>query len=119
MQKNWLVTNINKKYFLKAGNKTFPCQIGSGGLKNSAEKVEGDKTTPIGKWYLKSVYYRPDRVLRPRFKKKNILNTKQITKNCGWCDDIGSNYYNKYVKIYNLQVIHIRKQKEVQNIKDI
>ena len=80
MQKNWLVTNINKKYFLKAGNKTFSCQIGSGGLKNSAKKVEGDKTTPTGKWYLKSLYYRSDRVLRPRFKKKNILNIKKLQK---------------------------------------
>ena len=104
MQKNWLVTNINKKYFLKAGNKIFSCQIGSGGLKNSAEKVEGDKTTPRGKWYLKSVYYRPDRILRPRFKKKNIFNIKQITKYCGWCDDIKSHYYNKYIKINNLKI---------------
>ena len=102
MQKNWLVTNINKKFFLKAGNKIFSCQVGSGGLKNSAQKVEGDKTTPVGKWYLKSVYYRPDKVLRPKFKKKNILNIKQITKHCGWCDDIKSNYYNKHIKINNL-----------------
>ena len=98
MQKNWLITNINEKYFLKTGNKIFSCQIGSGGLKNSTEKVEGDKTTPIGKWYLKSVYYRPDRVLRPRFKKKNILKINKITKHCGWCDDINSYNYNKYIK---------------------
>ena len=111
MQKNWLVTNINKKYFLKVGNKNFFCQIGSGGLKNSAEKVEGDKTTPIGKWYLESVYYRSDRVLRPRLKKKDILNIKQITKYCGWCDDIKSHYYNKYVKINNLKIQTINYEK--------
>jgi len=99
MQKNWLVTNINEKYFLRAENKKYSCQIGSGGLRNSVKKVEGDKTTPIGKWYLKSVYYRPDRVLRPRLKKKNTLNIKQITKHCGWCDDIKSYNYNKYIKI--------------------
>ena len=98
MKKNWLVKKINKKYFLKAGKKTFSCQIGSGGLKNSAEKVEGDKTTPTGKWRLKSVLYRPDRVLRPRFKKKNILKINKITKHSGWCDDIKSYNYNKYIK---------------------
>ena len=38
MQKNWLITNLNKKYFLKVGNKTFGCQIGSGGLKKSSKK---------------------------------------------------------------------------------
>ena len=101
MYKDWLVINLNKKYFLKVGNKTFRCQIGTGGSKNVAKKVEGDKTTPIGKWRLEKVYYRPDRVLRPRLK-KNILKINRITKYCGWCDDVRSKYYNKYLNISNL-----------------
>ena len=91
MQKYWFVLNINKKYYLKVGNKAFKCQIGSEGLKNYYRKVEGDNTTPYGKWYLRSLYYRHDRVLRPKFKNKNILTINRITKNCGWCDDINSN----------------------------
>ena len=94
MKKNWLVISLNRKYFLKVGNKIYSCQIGLGGLKNVAKKVEGDKTTPIGKWHLESLYYRPDRVKRPKFKKKNILKINQITKHSGWCDDVGSKYYN-------------------------
>ena len=39
----------------------------------TSKKVEGDKTTPIGKWRLEKLYYRPDRILRPKPKKKNIL----------------------------------------------
>ena len=101
MHKNWLVINLNKKYFLKVGNRVFRCQIGAGGFKNVAKKVEGDKTTPIGKWRLVKLYYRADRVLRPKSKKKNILKIKRITKYCGWCDDIRSNYYNKYLNINN------------------
>ena len=101
MQKNWLVINLNKNYFLKVGNKVFRCQVGSLGLKNAAKKIEGDKTTPIGKWYLKSIYYRSDRILRPKLKKKNILKINRITKYCGWCDDIRSHYYNKYITINN------------------
>jgi L,D-peptidoglycan transpeptidase YkuD (ErfK/YbiS/YcfS/YnhG family) len=101
MHKNWLVINLNKKYFLKVGNRVFRCQVGAGGFKNVAKKVEGDKTTPIGKWRLVKLYYRADRVLRPKFKKKNILKIKRITKYCGWCDDIRSNYYNKYLNINN------------------
>ena len=101
MHKNWLVINLNKKYFLKVGNRVFRCQIGAGGFKNLAKKVEGDKTTPIGKWRLVKLYYRPDRVFRPKSKKKNILKIKRITKFCGWCDDIRSNYYNKYLNINN------------------
>ena len=72
MQQNWLVLNINKKYFLRVGNKTLRCQIGSKGLRNAVKKVEGDKTTPIGKWYFRSLYYRSDRVLRPKLNKKNF-----------------------------------------------
>ena len=83
MQKNWLVFNFNKKYFLKVCNKAFECQIGEGGLQDSVKKVEGDKTTPIGKWCLKSLYYRPDRVLRPKLKKKNVLKINRITRNRG------------------------------------
>ena len=106
MLKNWLVINLNKNYFLKVGNKAFRCQVGSVGLKNAAKKIEGDKTTPIGKWYLKTLYYRSDRVLRPKLKKKNVLKINQITKYCGWCNDIKSHYYNKYIKINNFRSLN-------------
>ena len=103
MYKNWLIINISNNYFLKVGNKVFRCQIGAGGFESTAKKIEGDKTTPIGKWRLEKLYYRPDRVLRPKSKKKNILRIKPITKYCGWCDDIRSKFYNKYLNINNLQ----------------
>ena len=101
MQKNWLIKYINKRYILKFGNKIFECQIGNGGLKNAKKKLEGDKSTPIGKWYLVNLYYRSDRVQRPKFKQRNVLKINQISKHCGWCDDTNSHYYNKYVKINN------------------
>ena len=69
MQKNWVVLNHNKRHLLRAGNKIFECQLGDGGLKLSSKKIEGDKVTPIGLWRLKSVYYRADRIIRPKFKK--------------------------------------------------
>ena len=90
MQKNWLVINLNKKYFLKVGNKAFRCQIGTGGLKNAARKVEGDKSTPSGKWPLKSIYYRPDKINLPKLISNSFLTLNKITKNCGWCDDYKS-----------------------------
>ena len=99
MRKNWLIKKLNNKYFLKVGNKTFGCQLGLGGLNYPSKKIEGDKTTPMGKWYIVSLYYRADRVLRPKFKNKNVLKINQITKDCGWCDDIRNLNYNKYVKI--------------------
>ena len=111
MQKNWFVKNINKKYLLKAGNKTFFCQIGAGGLKNAVKKMEGDKSTPTGKWRLDKVYYRSDRVLRPKCKDKNLIKINRITKQCGWCDDINSIYYNKHIKINNLRSQNISYEK--------
>ena len=108
---NWLIIKLNKKYFLKVGNKVFRCQIGEGGLKLARNKIEGDKTTPIGKWYLKSIYYRSDKILRPKLKKKNTLKTHKITKNCGWCDDIKSNNYNNYIKIKNFQSVNLNYEK--------
>ena len=111
MQKKWLVINLNKKYFLKVGNKVFRCQIGTLGLKNAAKKIEGDKTTPIGKWYLETLYYRSDRVLRPKFKKKNVLKINRITKQCGWCDDSTSLFYNKYININNFSSLNFTYEK--------
>ena len=107
MKKKWSVINFNKNFFLRVGNKTFGCQIGAGGSNSAARKVEGDETTPIGKWYFVSLYYRPDRVLRPKFKKKNILKINRITKKCGWCNDIRSPYYNKHININNFQSLNI------------
>ena len=111
MKKNWLVFKINKKYFMRAGNKVFSCQVGGRGVEKAVKKTEGDKTTPQGNWHLKAVYYRPDKVLRPKFKKKNILKIYKITENCGWCDDIRSNKYNKYINITNFKSLNTNYEK--------
>ena len=106
MQKNWLLINLNKNYFLRVGKKVYRCQIGSGGIKKAANKVEGDKSTPIGKWYFKSIYYRSDKIFRPNLKKKNIFKINQITKYCCWCNDISIHYYNKYIKFNNFRSLN-------------
>ena len=62
---------VKDKHTLLVDDFRFKCCIGRNGV--SKNKVEGDKKTPIGKWYLKSLYYRPDRVLRPKLKKKTFL----------------------------------------------
>ena len=111
MTKNWIVTKVNKKFFLRVGSKIFKCQIGKTGHKIYTKKNEGDQATPIGKWRLKSIYYRSDKVLRPIIKNKKFKINK-ITKNCGWCDDAKSNYYNKYInfkKNFNIKNINFEK----------
>ncbi len=52
----------------------FKCCIGKNGI--NSKKIEGDNCTPSGKYRLKTVYYRPDRVKRPLTK----INIKKIKK---------------------------------------
>ena len=56
--------------------------------------MEGDKCTPRGRFKFKYILYRKERV-------KNIhskLRLIPIKKNFGWCDDIRSKFYNKFIK---------------------
>ena len=101
MGQNWIVSKINQNYILKSGTKKFKCQVGAGGLKIHTKKIEGDKATPIGKWKLKSIYYRSDKMLKPLMRAKTFKINK-ITKNCGWCDDPNSYSYNKFINTKNL-----------------
>ena len=101
MGRNWIVTKVNQNYILRSGKKKFKCQVGAGGLKIHTKKIEGDKATPIGKWRLKSIYYRSDKMLKPLMRAKTFKINK-ITKNCGWCDDPNSYSYNKFINTKNL-----------------
>ena len=111
MHRNWIVIKINKEYFLKVGNRLFQCQIGDEGIEKVVKKTEGDKKTPIGKWYFKKIYFRSDKVFRPKLKQKDILKISKITRNCGWCDDIRSNKYNEYIKINNFKSLNLNYEK--------
>ena len=48
----------------------FKCSIGKKGL--STKKVEGDKKTPVGTFSLDKLYYRHDRIRKPKTKLKCI-----------------------------------------------
>ena len=71
----------------------FKCSVGKKGF--CKKKVEGDLTTPKGKFNLGNIYYRSDRVNKPLSKLKSI----SIKKNMGWCDDPSSKFYNRLIKI--------------------
>ena len=71
----------------------FKCSIGKKGSSNN--KKEGDNKTPKGIFKIGSIYYRADRVKKP----KSNLNTIIIKKNMGWCNDPNSKFYNKLIKI--------------------
>ena len=69
------------------------CAIGKRGIGNKRE--EGDLITPKGKYKIKYILYRKDRIKRIQSKIKKIA----ITKRMGWCDDPKSKDYNKLIKL--------------------
>ena len=69
------------------------CAIGKRGIGN--KKREGDKITPIGKFKIKTILYRKDRISHIKSK----INKLSIKSEMGWCDDPKSKKYNKLIKI--------------------
>ena len=68
------------------------CAVGRGGI--AAKLREGDGITPVGRFALRKVLYRPDRVTPPR----TMLSLAQITETDGWCDDPADALYNRQVE---------------------
>ena len=83
---------INKKY-LTFKNYKAKCALGKRGI--AYKRKEGDLITPKGKYKIKCVLYRKDRIKKLRTSIKKI----EIKKNMGWCDDPLSKKYNKLIKI--------------------
>jgi len=79
----------NKKLFIN--NYNVKCAIGKRGI--GAKKKEGDNITPIGKFKIKYILYRKDRI----FNLKSKIKKFTIRKNMGWCDDSSSKKYNKFI----------------------
>ena len=82
---------LKNKHTLKIDDFIFRCCVGKKGFSNN--KREGDKKTPRGKYSIGNLYYREDRIKKPRTNLKCI----KITDKMGWCDDIKSEDYNKLI----------------------
>lgn len=77
---------------LRCKERTHRCALGRSGI--AALKREGDGATPVGRWALRRVFYRPDRVARPR----TSLSVVALRKDNGWCDDPADRNYNRLVR---------------------
>jgi len=66
--------------------------LGGGGV--AAVKREGDGTTPFGRFPVRAVLYRPDRVTRPR----TLLPLRAIRSDDAWSEDPADRGYNRLVK---------------------
>tara|TARA_B100001057_G_scaffold314905_1_gene314974 strand:- start:865 stop:1365 length:501 start_codon:yes stop_codon:yes gene_type:complete len=83
---------INKN-FLTYKNYKAKCAIGKRGIR--FKRKEGDLITPKGKFKIKIILYRKDRIKKIQSKIQKVV----INKNMGWCNDPQSKKYNKLIKI--------------------
>lgn len=79
-------------HVLMIGALTMRCALGRSGV--SAEKREGDGATPAGAFPLREVFYRADRMARP----KTALPVRALEQDDSWCEDPRDPAYNTRVK---------------------
>ncbi len=75
------------------GHAVRPAALGRGGIR--ALKREGDGGTPLGRFPIRQVLYRADRIARPRTQ----LPVRAIRDQDGWCDDPTDRNYNRLVAL--------------------
>ena len=90
---------LKNKHTLQIDDFYLKCCVGKNGV--TRRKKEGDYKTPSGIFKIGKLYFRKDRIKKP----KTFLETKEISKNKGWCNDIN------YPKKYNRQILVNKKIK--------
>jgi L,D-peptidoglycan transpeptidase YkuD (ErfK/YbiS/YcfS/YnhG family) len=78
---------------LTFGDVRVPCVVGRHGV--ATHKTEGDGATPAGRFPLRQVLYRPDRVSSV----DTPLPSRALDRNDAWCDDPAASEYNTLVRL--------------------
>ena len=84
---------VKNKQSLFFDDFNFKCCIGKKGL--TENKIEGDKKTPKGFYSLGNLYYRGDKVKKP----KTLLKCVKIKKNMGCVMILITNFIIKKLKL--------------------
>ena len=92
--------NRNNEGHATVAEKEYICAVGQNGLKQ--DKVEGDNATPIGKFPLREIFFREDRIERHLL--KTSLPIRSLTPYDGWCDDPNNPNYNRLVDLRNFDL---------------
>ena len=74
------------------GESRFRAALGRGG--RGLDKREGDGLTPIGRWPMRRVHFRADRIRRPQ----TLLPVRALEPSDGWSDDPADPSYNRLVR---------------------
>ena len=89
-----MIIFLKNKHTLQIDDFYFRCCIGKNGI--TKRKKEGDYKTPSGIFKIGKLYFRKDRIKKP----KTSLKCINIDDQMGWCDDIKNpSKYNKLIKI--------------------
>jgi L,D-peptidoglycan transpeptidase YkuD (ErfK/YbiS/YcfS/YnhG family) len=75
-----------------AGPLSIPVALGRGGIR--ANKLEGDGGTPRGTFKLRQMWWRADRMARPR----TLLPARVIRADDAWSEDPADRNYNRPVR---------------------
>jgi L,D-peptidoglycan transpeptidase YkuD (ErfK/YbiS/YcfS/YnhG family) len=84
---------VTSKGEARWGQQLFRCALGRAGTE--AGKREGDGATPAGRFPLRYLLYRPDRLEPP----ETGLGLLTLCPSDGWCDDPGDPLYNRPVRL--------------------
>jgi len=89
----WKAPGTRTRGVLVAGALAFPVALGRGGI--LANKREGDGGTPRGRFRLRRLWWRADRMSRPATR----LAARPIGARDAWCEDPADRRYNRPIKI--------------------
>lgn len=89
-----MLIEVSSEEWLVLGRMRLRCALGRGGVR--ADKREGDGATPAGRFPLRRVLYRPDRLAAPP---ETALPCRPLRPADGWCDDPADPRYNRPVDL--------------------
>lgn len=75
--------------------RAIPCAIGRSGACPAGEKREGDGRTPLGRWPIRTVLFRPGHAAPPA---GMVLPWRWVRPDDGWSDDPADPAYNRPVR---------------------
>ena len=91
-----MIIFLKNKHTLQIDEFYFKCCIGKNGV--TRRKKEGDYKTPLGTFKIEKLFFRKDRIKKP----KTSLATIEIKQSMGWCDDVRyPKKYNRLIKVNN------------------
>ena len=78
-----ILVNTIYKSKLIFNKRVYECQVGKNGILPQYKKIEGDKSTPMGKWKILTIFIRRDKKLKlklNKYIKNKIVYIKMLTK---------------------------------------